>query len=95
MKKRLASTDMAVEFIKSKHRSDDGVVRYYDVSVDKKLSDKIGKPCGRYSTLETSAVISGRREEYGRVSKALSDCISEYCNGCRSEEHTSELQSPA
>lgn len=82
MKKRLASTDMAVEFIKSKHRSDDGVVRYYDVSVDKKTSNKIGKPCGRYSTLETSAVIAGRREEYGRVSTALSSCISEYCDGC-------------
>ena len=82
MKVRAFATDMAVEFIKTKHNRDDGVVRYYDVSVDKKLSKKIGKPCGRYSTLETSAVVSGRRDEYARVSNALSECVSEYCDGC-------------
>lgn len=72
---------MAVEFYKHSHRSDDGVVRYYEVDVDAALAKKLGKPCGKYATLETSVVLAGNSAEYDRVSKALGACIASYCDG--------------
>ncbi len=73
---------MAVEFCKTNAGSDDGLIRYYEIDVDKKLSNKIDRPCGKYTTLETKAVISGNSADYGRVSDALSRSIKQYCAGC-------------
>lgn len=73
---------MAVEFCKHAAGRDDGVIKYYEVDVDDKMSKKLKKPCGRYSTLETAAVVSGRSGDYGRVADALGGCIKEYCRGC-------------
>lgn len=75
-------TDMAVEFCKHEHYNDDGIIKYYEVDVDGKLSKKLGKPCGKYATLETSAVIGGKTEDYDRVSDALGACIKGYLKGC-------------
>lgn len=83
MKKRAIYTDMAVEFFKSRQIRDDGVIRYYEVTVDDKLSEKLSRPCGKYTTLETKCVLNGNSDDYGRVSEALSSCISEYCKGCK------------
>ncbi len=74
-------TDMAVEFCRHKHKSDDGVIRYYEVDVDDDMSAKLNKPCGKYATLETNVVITGSDSEYDRVSSALGACIKEYCKG--------------
>lgn len=73
---------MAVEFYKHKHIKDDGIVKYYEVVVDDKLSKKLGKPCGKYATLETRSVLSGNAEDYARISDALCSCLKGYCKGC-------------
>lgn len=82
MERTAIYTDMAVEFFKHKHKKDDGTIKYYEVTVDDELSDKLGKPCGKYATLETDVVVSGRTAEYKRVSDALCSCLKEYCDGC-------------
>lgn len=73
---------MAVEFCRRHTVKDDGVVRFFDVNVDEKMSKKLRRPCGRYTTLETSAVLSGNISEFDRVSDALGKCIREYLKGC-------------
>lgn len=73
---------MAVEFCKSRRVRDDGTIKYYEVDVDSKMSKKLGRPCGKYTTLETDAVISGREDDYGRVSDALGACVRDYLKGC-------------
>ncbi len=75
-------TDMAVEFYKHKHAKDDGLIRYYEVDVDDRTSEKLGKPRGKYATLETLAVVSGNSDDYGKVSDALGACLKGYCKGC-------------
>ena len=82
MRQNAGYTDMAVEFYRHKHVRDDGLIRYYEVDVDGKLSKKLGKPCGKYATLETPAVLSGRAEEYGKVSDALGACLKGYLKDC-------------
>ncbi|MBD5131469.1 MAG: GPR endopeptidase [Clostridiales bacterium] len=74
-------TDMAVEFYKHKHSRDDGIIKYYRVEVDNDMAVRLGKPCGKYSTFETPAVITGDVDNYGRVSDALCGCFKEYCKG--------------
>lgn len=81
MKENAVLTDMAVEFFKHDPKRDDGVVKYYEVEVDEKLSEKLKKPCGRYATLETSVVLTGDKDNYERVSDALGSCIASYCAG--------------
>lgn len=73
---------MAVEFCQSPIERDDGIVRYYEVEVDDALSKKLRRPQGRYTTLETTSVVSGCEEEFPRVSDALASCLREYCKGC-------------
>ena len=72
---------MAVEFCKSAKNRDDGVISYYEVEVDGALAKKLARPQGRYTTLETRAVVTGRTDDYGRVTEALGACIREYCKG--------------
>lgn len=72
---------MAVEFCKHKHNKDDGLIKYYEVNVDEKMSARLGKPCGKYATLETTAVVKGENAQYRRVTDALSSCLMSYCNG--------------
>ncbi|MCI9404669.1 MAG: GPR endopeptidase [Clostridia bacterium] len=83
MGKRVNFSDMAVEFCRSRTISDDGVVKLYEVIVDEKASRKLGRPCGRYTTLETECVTSGLSDEYGRVSDALASCVKSYCEDCK------------
>lgn len=83
MRKRVSFSDMAVEFCRSRTISDDGTVKLYEVIVDEKTSRKLGRPCGRYTTLETSCVTSGLSDEYGRVSDALASCVKSYCEDCK------------
>ena len=82
MEKDFSCTDMAVEFCSHKHHRDDGLIKYYEVTVDEQTSSKLGKPCGKYATLETSAVVNGDTAEYARVTDALSKCLKSYCKGC-------------
>ncbi|MCH5155147.1 MAG: GPR endopeptidase [Clostridiales bacterium] len=82
MNKNTVFTDMAVEFCKHKHNRDDGLIKYYEVQVDEQMSRQLGKPCGKYATLETTAVVKGEDSEYTRVTDALTTCIKSYCNGC-------------
>lgn len=82
MRNRTIYTDMAVEFCKSAQTADDGVIRYYEVEVDKRLSKKLKKPCGKYTTLETQAVVAGHTDDYGRISEALASSMRDYCKGC-------------
>ncbi|MDE7464336.1 MAG: GPR endopeptidase [Clostridiales bacterium] len=82
MKKRKIFTDMAVEFCKSAVGRDDGLIKYYEIEVDQKMSNRIDRPCGRYTTLETNVVVSGRSDEYGRISDALAKSIKGYLKGC-------------
>lgn len=81
MENRGILTDMAVEFCKSAKNRDDGVISYYEVEVDGALAKKLARPQGRYTTLETRAVVTGRTDDYGRVTEALGACIREYCKG--------------
>lgn len=83
MKEQTVFTDMAVEFFKHKHKSDDGLIKYYEVTVDREMSEKLNKPCGKYATLETSAVLDGGEKESERVSDALCSCLKGFCKGCR------------
>ncbi len=73
---------MAVEFGKARRVWSDGVVKFYEVHVDEKLSRKLNRPCGNYTTVETDCVMSGMAEEYGKVSSALSGVLGEYLKGC-------------
>lgn len=82
MDKNAVFTDMAVEFCRHKHHKDDGLIKYYEVNVDEQLSKQLGKPCGKYATLETTAVVKGEAYEYKRVTDALCACIKDYCKGC-------------
>ncbi|MCM1368119.1 MAG: GPR endopeptidase [Roseburia sp.] len=82
MRNRTVYTDMAVEFCRSSHTADDGVIRYYEVDVDKRLSKKLKKPCGKYTTLETQSVLCGRTDDYPRISEALASSLKDYCKGC-------------
>ncbi len=82
MDKYAVYTDMAVEFCKHKHNKDDGLIKYYEVNVDETMSKQLGKPCGKYATLETTAVVKGENTQYKRVIDALSSCLKSYCNGC-------------
>ncbi|MDE6029698.1 MAG: GPR endopeptidase [Clostridiales bacterium] len=75
-------TDMAVEFCKHEHNKDDGLIKYYEVTVDESMSARLGKPCGKYATLETSAVINGQNDAYKRVIDALASGLKSYCAGC-------------
>lgn len=81
MREYIVNTDMAVEFYKHSHKTDDGLVRYYEVEVDSALAEKLGKPRGKYATLETQVVLAGNSAEYDRVSDALCACIGGYCGG--------------
>lgn len=72
-------SDMAIEFCKSERTYNNGVISYYEVDVDEKLSKRLKRPCGKYSTLETSVVLNGNSCEYGRVSDAISRTLSDYC----------------
>ena len=83
MDKNAVFTDMAVEFYKHKHSKDDGIIKYYEVEVDKSMSAKLGKPCGKYATLETAVVVKGDTNEYERVSAALKSCLKSYCKNCK------------
>ena len=83
MDKNAVYTDMAVEFYRHKHHKDDGLIKYYEVEVDEKMSKQLGKPCGKYATLETSAVLNGEEGEYNRVTAALTSSIKDYCKGCQ------------
>ncbi len=74
---------MAVEFCRTAKSSDDGVIRYYEIDVDDRMSAKLKRPCGKYTTLETRAVLSGNSQDYARVSDALGKSIAEYCKGCK------------
>lgn len=82
MRKNGVYTDMAVEFFKHKLSRDDGLIRYYEVDVDEAMSKKLGKPVGRYATLETDAVLAGRKEDYARVSSAISSCLRSLIGEC-------------
>lgn len=82
MRKDRLFTDMAVEFCKHGCKNDDGLIKYYEVVVDKTMSERIDKPCGKYATLETSVVIRGERDRYRKISDALGKYLKEYCNGC-------------
>ena len=73
---------MAVEFCRNRTVRDDGVIKCYEVDVDKKLSKKLGRPCGKYTTLETDLVVSGEQADFGRLSDALGACLREYLKGC-------------
>ena len=74
---------MAVEFLRHKHIKDDGLIRYYEVQVDEKLSRELNKPCGKYATLETNAVVAGRFGDYDRISDALGACMKDYLKDCK------------
>lgn len=82
MRKRINFSDMAVDFCPSESSRDDGLIRYYEIEVDKRLSNRIDRPCGRYTTLETDVVVSGRHDEYGKISDALAKSIKGYLKGC-------------
>lgn len=83
MKKRTFLTDMAVEFCKTPTCRDDGIIKYYEIEVDERAAKKLNRPCGRYTTLETRAVLSNCTADYGRVSDALSKSIAGYCKDCK------------
>ncbi|MDE5592972.1 MAG: GPR endopeptidase [Clostridiales bacterium] len=82
MDKYAVYTDMAVEFCKHKHDKDDGLIKYYEVNVDESTAKRLGKPCGKYATLETTAVVKGESDKYKRVTDALSSSLKSYCKGC-------------
>lgn len=75
-------TDLASEILEPKvRRLNEHIVRT-DVTIDKKLSDKFGKPVGNYSTIESDIVVAGDERRYDRLIKALSDALAEYIGGC-------------
>lgn len=81
MNKRKIMTDMAVEFCKSAKTFSDDIIKYYETEVDERMSKKLGRAIGKYSTLETDAVVSGNRAVYPRISGALAKNLNEYCKG--------------
>ena len=74
---------MAVEFCKCTPSRDDGIIKYYEVDVDEPLSEKLNRPIGKYSTLETSCVVESDTESFGRLSDALGKCLKSYLKGCK------------
>ena len=73
---------MAVEFIQNcKTRKITKTLKRTDVTVDEKLSEKLGKPQGKYITVETDAVKKNDRFEYGRVAKEFGLAIKELVKG--------------
>jgi len=74
-------TDLALEFgadIKSDFKDD--FVKQTAVRVDEEFSQKIGKPVGNYITVETKVVREGDKENFYRVSEALSKVIKKLAN---------------
>lgn len=72
-------SDMAMEMTDNyetlmlKHK-----IKRTDIIVDKKLSEKIGKPIGKYITLESEYVRKGMSSGYHRLSRAICDALMEY-----------------
>ena len=75
-------SDMAVEFCKARRTYQDGTVKFYEVRVDEKMSKKLDRPCGNYTTVETSCVMNSAVDEYAKVSKALAGVLGDYLRDC-------------
>lgn len=72
-------SDMAMELtdnyktINLKHQ-----IKRTDIIVDENLSKKIGKPVGKYITIESDIVRRGNNYRYSRLAEVLSLALSEY-----------------
>ncbi len=78
----MVRTDMAVEFMKNcKTRKINKMLSRTDVTVDAEMSVRLNKPQGKYITVETTAVKSGDKTEYGRVAREFGSAIRELVTG--------------
>ncbi len=72
-------SDMAMELTdKYETKNLNNLIKRTDITVDKDLAEKIGKPIGKYITLESEIVRRGNSSQYHRLSQALSEAIDEY-----------------
>ncbi len=73
---------MAVEFMQNcKTRRITKTLSRTDVTVDKELSARLNKPQGKYITVETDAVKTNDKPEYGRVAREFGSAIKELVKG--------------
>lgn len=70
-------SDMAVEFAPSVSKKIGERIKRTDITVDDALSEKLGKPAGRYTTVETDIIVRGDRSEYPRLVRVLADVLKE------------------
>lgn len=75
-------TDMAVELVKgAKKRTITSTLSRTDITLDDELSRRLGRPKGKYITIETDSVKSGRSDQYTRISEELASAISSLIDG--------------
>lgn len=73
---------MAVEFApKCKTKRITKTLKRIEVTVDEELSARLGKPCGKYITIETDAVKENKRFDFDRVAKELGTAVRELISG--------------
>ena len=73
---------MAMELVKNcKTKAITKTLKRTDVFVDKEMSEQLKKPQGKYITVETDAVKSGKRNEFDRVAKEFSCALKELIIG--------------
>lgn len=73
----MLKSDLARELTDAKTGKIDERIARCDVKVDEALSRKIGKPRGKYVTVESDAAIENDRRIFQRLSRAIADVLGE------------------
>ncbi len=70
-------TDMACDFL-PRNTTKNNYVHSFTVTVNKELSAKLKRPCGKYSTVECRAVPDRNESEYKSVSASIGKAITRF-----------------
>lgn len=73
----MLKSDLARELTDAKTGKIDERISRCDVKVNEALSRKIGKPCGKYVTVESDVAIENDRRVFPRLSRAIADVLGE------------------
>ncbi len=77
----MIKSDLASELTAIKPKNIDETITRSDITVDDDLKRKIGKPKGRYVTIESKVALTGDRRYYSRLSECLAKALNDVA-GC-------------
>lgn len=79
----MIKSDLASELTKIRPKNIDEMISRSDITVDSALQKKIGKPCGRYVTVESKVALTGATQFYARLSECLADALYDLAGNCK------------